>query len=69
MPYNFIDDIDRYVEQHYQHKLNTTPNIEYLGHPINAYHLIRHIFYGWEYIVHYLPILIERRPLSKELGK
>ena len=31
-------------------KLNETPNIEQLGHPINAYHLIRHITFGWNTI-------------------
>ena len=59
----------RYVNQHHRHKLNNTPTINYLGHPINAYHLIRHIVYGWEYISHHLPVLMERRPLHTALGK
>lgn len=38
----------RYVQQHHIHGLNQTPNYDHLGHPINAYHLIRHVASGWE---------------------
>lgn len=40
----------RYIEGHYLHRLNTTPNWEYLGHPINSYHFVRHITTGWKHI-------------------
>ena len=59
----------RYVNQHHRHKLNNKPTMKYLGHPINAYHLIRHVVYGWEYVSHYLSALMERRPLPTALGK
>ena len=59
----------RYIRQHYLHRLNQTPNIEYLGHPINAYHLLRHIVYGWEYLSQHLSALVRKRPISNEIGK
>ena len=42
---------DRYVKHHYIHQLNQTPNYDYLGHPVNAYHLIRHVASGWDNIL------------------
>ena len=33
------------------HGLNGTPNYTHLGHPINAYHLIRHVASGWNKIL------------------
>ena len=33
------------------HKLNGNPNLDYLGHPINAYHFIRHVASGWKRIL------------------
>ena len=59
----------RYVKQHNRYKLNNTPNHNHLGHPINAYHLIRHVVYGWEYISHHLSALTEKRPLTPALSK
>ena len=59
----------RYVKQHKRHQLNIEPNLNYLGHPINAYHLIRHVVYGWEYISHHLSLLSDRRHLQTGLGK
>ena len=41
----------RYIKNHHLHKLNATPNLDYLGHPINAYHLIRHVASGWKRIL------------------
>ena len=38
----------RYMKNHYLHGLNGTPNYSHLGHPINAYHLIRHVASGWD---------------------
>ena len=38
------------MKNHYLHGLNATPNYSYLGHPINAYHLIRHVGSGWNKI-------------------
>ena len=64
-----IPNIYRYVKQHCQYKLNQTPNYNHLGHPINAYHLLRHIVYGWEYVSYHLPTLIQKRPLLPELCK
>ena len=31
-------------------KLNETTSIEHLAHPINAYHLLKHITFGWNTI-------------------
>ena len=39
------------MKNHYLHGLNATPNYSYLGHPINAYHLIRHVGSGWDKII------------------
>jgi len=36
-----------YVKHHKIHQLNQTPNYDYLGHPVNAYHFIRHVASGW----------------------
>jgi len=30
--------------------LDSEPNIEFLGHPLNAYHLIRHVSTGWNMV-------------------
>ena len=43
--------IFRYVQTHYMQNLNQTPNYDYLGHPINSYHLIRHVASGWNNIM------------------
>ena len=43
--------INRYIKQHYLHQLNKTPDYEYLGHPINAYHLIRHVASDWNNVL------------------
>lgn len=59
--------LKRYVKQHRQQGLNQTPNIDHLGHPINAYHLLRHVVYGWEYVSHHLSLPTEQKPLSNEL--
>ena len=39
------------MKHHKIHKLNESPNYDYLGHPINAYHLIRHVASGWSNIL------------------
>ena len=39
------------MKHHKIHKLNEPPNYEYLGHPINAYHLIRHVASGWSNVL------------------
>ena len=41
----------RYITNHHLHELNDTPNLDYLGHPINAYHFIRHVASGWTRIL------------------
>ena len=45
----------RYIKSHHLHKLGEIPNIDYLGHPINAYHLIRHVASGWQHILNDSP--------------
>ena len=40
----------RYIQNHYLQKLNDTRNLDYLGHPINAYHFLRHVASGWKRI-------------------
>ena len=47
----------RYIKNHHLHKLNATPNLDYLGHPINAYHLIRHVASGWNRILKDAPLI------------
>ena len=47
--------LHRYIKNHHLHKLNDTPNLDYLGHPINAYHLIRHVASGWNRILNDAP--------------
>ena len=42
---------NRYIQSHHLHKLSHTPNLDYLGHPINAYHFIRHVATGWKKIL------------------
>ena len=41
----------RYLKQHYLYQLNVEPNIDYVGHPVNAYHFLRHIAFGWHDII------------------
>ena len=43
------------MKYHHLHKLNATPNLYYLGHPINAYHLIQHVASGWNRILNDAP--------------
>ena len=31
-------------------KLDVGPNYDFLGHPINAYHFVRHVASGWKHI-------------------
>ena len=33
--------------RHYELKLNETPSIEFLGHPINGFHFVRHVASAW----------------------
>jgi len=42
-----INTFKAYVKNHQIHQLNQTPNYDYLGHPVNAYHFIRHVASGW----------------------
>ena len=39
---------ERYITNHKKLELNQEPNVEYLGHPINAYNLIKHSALGWK---------------------
>ena len=36
-----------YVMRHNELKLNETPNYDFLGQPINAFHFVRHVASGW----------------------
>ena len=49
--YQLTNNSNRYVQHHYIHQLNQTPNYEYLGHPVNAYHLVRHVASGWSNVI------------------
>ena len=49
--------------------LNQTPNYDYLGHPLNAYHLIRHVASGWNYLAKKKFIGLAEPNLELELGK
>ena len=37
----------RYIKQHDQSRLDQEPSSHEIGHPVNAYHLIRHVALGW----------------------
>ena len=34
--------------------LNQEPNYDYLGHPVNSYHFIRHMATGWPSVMAYV---------------
>lgn len=36
-----------YVTSHKHHTLDQEPNYDFLGHPVNAYHFVRHVASGW----------------------
>ena len=36
------------MESHKKLELNQEPNVDYLGHPINGYNLIKHAAMGWK---------------------
>ena len=38
----------RYVKSHHSNQLDQEPNYEYLSHPLDAYHFVRHISSNWE---------------------
>lgn len=40
----------RYIDSHKELQLNQTPNFDFLGHPLNAYHFVRHVAIGWSQI-------------------
>lgn len=42
--------LEKYVRSHRATKLDQEPTIKYVGHPLNAYFLIRHVALGWEEI-------------------
>ena len=39
--------LDRYIKHHDQSRLDQEPSCHKIGHPVNAYHLIRHVALGW----------------------
>lgn len=43
-----VPEMERYVESHKKLELNQEPNVDYLGHPINGYNLIKHAAMGWK---------------------
>ena len=53
----------RYVKNHKKLELDQEPNVEYLGHPINAYNLIKHSAIGWKFLNHSVV-----QPLNISLG-
>ena len=59
----------RYVKSHYMHNLNQAPNFNHLGHPLNAYHLMRHVASGWNYLVENEFKNIRETHVKNELGK
>ena len=79
LAYWFVDDIlilniwmiviFRYVQNHYMQNLNQTPNYDYLGHPLNAYHLIRHLASGWNYLTKKQRKGLLESDLEIELGR
>ena len=59
----FITLFYRYVKNHKKLELDQAPNVEYLGHPINAYNLIKHSAIGWKFLNHSIV-----QPLNISLG-
>ena len=59
----FITLFYRYVKNHKKLELDQAPNVEYLGHPINAYNLIKHSAIGWKFLNHSVV-----QPLNISLG-
>ena len=59
----------RYVKSHYMHNLNQAPNFNHLGHPLNAYHLIRHVASGWNYLMEKEFKNIRESYVKHEFGK
>ena len=47
----YFSKLNRYVKHHKIHQLDQTPNYDYLGHPVNAYHFIRHVASGWATVI------------------
>ena len=45
---NQLPYLNRYLKEHYSLEMQNKSKSEYLGHPINAYHLIRHVALGWD---------------------
>ena len=46
--------------------LNQTPSVEYLGHPLNAYHFLYHLYWGRKYIL--TSALQNRSWFNKNIG-
>lgn len=44
---NLTQPIKKYIEEHERLGLNEEPNYDFLGHPLNAYFLVRHVAMGW----------------------
>ena len=61
--------VSRYVQDHYMQNLNQTPNYDYLGHPLNAYHLIRHVASGWNNLANKQFKGLPGHNLESELGR
>ncbi len=40
--------LERYVANHQALGLDGEPSFQYLGHPLNSYHLVRHVALGWQ---------------------
>ena len=40
----------RYIKSYHDLRLNEEPNFEFLGHPINSYHLVRHVAFAYEHV-------------------
>ena len=51
------------------HNLNQAPNFNHLGHPLNAYHLIRHVASGWNYLMENEFKNIRESHVKHEFGK
>ena len=51
------------MKNHKKLELDQEPNVEYLGHPINAYNLIKHSAIGWKFLNHSVV-----QPLNITLG-
>ena len=56
----------RFVKCHYYHELDQAPTSDLLGNPVNAFHFIRHLYWGWSHIM--ASVIKDRKWFNENLG-